>query len=62
MATRFFPPTHSVDDKNKKPGAKYAFETRRIEGQDATLGDDHGALGIRYVVQDCEALRPERDG
>jgi len=33
---KIFPPTHAVDDKNKKPGAKYAFETRRINGQDAT--------------------------
>lgn len=31
---KVFPPTHAVDDKNKKPGAKYAFETRRIDGQD----------------------------
>ncbi len=33
---KIFPPTHAVDDKNKKPGAKYAFETRRIAGQDIT--------------------------
>ncbi|HRP80932.1 MAG TPA: type I-U CRISPR-associated RAMP protein Csb1/Cas7u [Flavobacteriales bacterium] len=33
---KIFPPTHAVDDKNKKPGAKYAFETRRIDGQDVT--------------------------
>ncbi|HMN78593.1 MAG TPA: type I-U CRISPR-associated RAMP protein Csb1/Cas7u [Burkholderiaceae bacterium] len=33
---KIFPPTHAVDEKNKKPGAKYAFETRRIAGQDAT--------------------------
>lgn len=33
---KIFPPTHAVDDKNKKPGAKYAFETRRIRGQDVT--------------------------
>lgn len=33
---KIFPPTHAVDDKNKKPGAKYAFETRRIGGQDIT--------------------------
>jgi CRISPR-associated protein Csb1 len=33
---KIFPPTHAVDDKNKKPGAKYAFETRRIEGHDVT--------------------------
>lgn len=33
---KIFPPTHAVDDKNKKPGAKYAFETRRIDGQDRT--------------------------
>jgi len=32
---KIFPPTYAVDDKNKKPGAKYAFETRRIEGHDA---------------------------
>lgn len=31
---KVFPPTHAVDDKNKKPGAKYAFETRRIDRQD----------------------------
>jgi CRISPR-associated protein Csb1 len=31
---KIFPPTHAVDDNNKKPGAKYAFETRRISGQD----------------------------
>lgn len=33
---KIFPPTHAVDDKNKKPGAKYAFETRRIGGKDVT--------------------------
>lgn len=33
---KIFPPTHAVDDKNKGPGAKYAFETRRIDGQDVT--------------------------
>lgn len=33
---KIFPPTHAVDDKNKKPGAKYAFETRRMGGQDVT--------------------------
>jgi len=33
---KIFPPTHAVDDKNKKPGAKYAFETRRIAGHDVT--------------------------
>lgn len=33
---KIFPPTHAVDDKNKKPGAKYAFETRRIDGHDVT--------------------------
>lgn len=31
---KVFPPTHAVADKNKKAGAKYAFETRRIGGQD----------------------------
>lgn len=33
---KVFPPTHAVDERNKKPGAKYAFETRRIDGQDVT--------------------------
>jgi CRISPR-associated protein Csb1 len=33
---KIFPPTHAVDNKNKKPGAKYAFETRRIGKQDVT--------------------------
>jgi len=33
---KIFPPTHAVDDNNKKPGAKYAFETRRLDGHDAT--------------------------
>jgi len=32
---KIFPPTHAVDDKNKEPGAKYAFETRRLDGHDA---------------------------
>lgn len=32
---KIFPPTHAVDEKNKKPGAKYAFETRRIDGREA---------------------------
>lgn len=32
---KIFPPTHAVDDKRKpEPGAKYAFETRRIGQQD----------------------------
>jgi CRISPR-associated protein Csb1 len=30
---KIFPPTHAVDNKNEKPGAKYAFEERRINGQ-----------------------------
>ncbi|MGE3966387.1 MAG: type I-U CRISPR-associated RAMP protein Csb1/Cas7u [Planctomycetota bacterium] len=33
---KIFPPTHAVDSKDNKPGAKYAFETRRIGGQDVT--------------------------
>ncbi|MCC7170918.1 MAG: type I-U CRISPR-associated protein Cas7 [Planctomycetes bacterium] len=33
---KVFPPTHAVDEKSKAPGAKYAFETRRIGGQDVT--------------------------
>jgi CRISPR-associated protein Csb1 len=31
---KIFPPTHAVDENNKKPGAKYAFETRRIDGRE----------------------------
>ncbi len=32
---KIFPPTHAVDDnKRPEPGAKYAFETRRIDNQD----------------------------
>ncbi len=31
---KVFPPTHSVDDRNKERGAKYAFEDRRIDGND----------------------------
>ncbi len=30
---KIFPPTHAVDDRTKNPGAKYAFEDRRIDGQ-----------------------------
>lgn len=33
---KVFPPTHSVDDKRPEPGAKYAFESRRIGGRDVT--------------------------
>jgi CRISPR-associated protein Csb1 len=33
---KIFPPTHAVEEGNKKPGAKYAFETRRIDGQNVT--------------------------
>lgn len=33
---KVFPPTHAVGDKSEKPGAKYAFETRRIDGREAT--------------------------
>lgn len=33
---KVFPPTHAIDDKKPKPGAKYAFETRRIGGQGVT--------------------------
>lgn len=31
---KVFPPSHSVDKNERKPGAKYAFETRRIGGKD----------------------------
>lgn len=30
---KIFPPTHAVDDRNRNPGAKYAFEDRRINGE-----------------------------
>lgn len=32
---KIFPPTHALDSNNKRPepGAKYAFETRRIDGR-----------------------------
>lgn len=33
---KIFPPTHATDDKNKTPGAKYAFETRRIDREAVT--------------------------
>jgi len=33
---KVFPPTHAVDDKNKRPGAKYAFEKRRMDGGEVT--------------------------
>lgn len=31
---KVFPPSHSVDKNAREPGAKYAFETRRMEGRD----------------------------
>jgi CRISPR-associated protein Csb1 len=31
---KVFPPSHSVGDNEKRPGAKYAFETRRRNGKD----------------------------
>lgn len=31
---KIFPPTHAIEERNKTPGAKYAFETRRIGGQE----------------------------
>lgn len=31
---KVFPPSHSIEDRNKGAGAKYAFETRRIGGED----------------------------
>ncbi|MFB3854002.1 MAG: type I-U CRISPR-associated RAMP protein Csb1/Cas7u [Vicinamibacterales bacterium] len=33
---KVFPPTHSVDKNDRQPGAKYAFEKRRVGGQDVT--------------------------
>ena len=31
---KVFPPSHSVDNNAREPGAKYAFEDRRIAGRD----------------------------
>ncbi|MCS6798410.1 MAG: type I-U CRISPR-associated RAMP protein Csb1/Cas7u [Myxococcota bacterium] len=31
---KVFPPTHAVEERNSSPGAKYAFETRRIDGRE----------------------------
>ena len=31
---KVFPPSHSVDKNDRQPGAKYAFEKRRIDGRD----------------------------
>jgi CRISPR-associated protein Csb1 len=31
---KVFPPTHAVEERNQKPGAKYAFEKRRIDHQE----------------------------
>ncbi|MGH8239674.1 MAG: type I-G CRISPR-associated RAMP protein Csb1/Cas7g, partial [Steroidobacteraceae bacterium] len=31
---KVFPPSHSVAENEKRPGAKYAFETRRRDGND----------------------------
>lgn len=33
---KIFPPSHSVGDNDKRPGAKYAFETRRIDGKEVS--------------------------
>lgn len=33
VGDKIFPPTHAIDDKKPSPGAKYAFEDRRIGGQ-----------------------------
>jgi CRISPR-associated protein Csb1 len=33
---KVFPPSHSVSDRDTKPGAKYAFETRRRDGNDVS--------------------------
>lgn len=32
---KVFPPTHAIGENNNIPGAKYAFETRRIDGKSA---------------------------
>lgn len=31
---KIFPPSHSIEKNEKRPGAKYAFETRRRDGRD----------------------------
>ncbi len=31
---KIFPPSHSVDKNERRPGAKYAFEKRRVDGHD----------------------------
>lgn len=31
---KIFPPSHSVGERERQPGAKYAFEKRRIDGRD----------------------------
>ena len=31
---KVFPPSHSVSDRETRDGAKYAFETRRRDGND----------------------------
>lgn len=58
---KIFPPTHAVDDKNKKPGAKYAFETRRIGGQDVrcVLIDRYRARRIAWR-RHCRRCGPTR--
>ncbi len=33
---KVFPPTHLVEGRNPPPGARYAFEVRRISGREAT--------------------------
>jgi CRISPR-associated protein Csb1 len=33
---KVFPPSHSIDQNERRPGAKYAFEQRRIEGRDVS--------------------------
>ena len=33
---KVFPPSHSVDDRRPPPGAKYAFEQRRMDGRDVS--------------------------
>jgi hypothetical protein len=63
---KIFPPTHAVDDKNKKPGAKYAFETRRIDGHDVRAhrlraepgeSDGRGASGAVVRQAHCSPRR-----
>lgn len=50
---KVFPPTHKVDDGRRDPGAKYAFEKRRITQREA---NSEGGVEVRSEVKDCVLL------